>query len=223
MTVFAELRRNMVETQVRPSDVTDRRILRAMLEVPRELFVPEALRPLAYMDGAIRLRAPVLHNADRFIMEPRLFSRLVELARIEPGDRVLDVGTVSGYSSAILSKLCAAVVALDCDSELVANAVKLLADMGAANVKTVKGDLGSGWAEDAPYDVIIVEGAIPAPSNGLLGQLKDGGRLVAVDCAAGVGKATVWTRYGDGFDRRVAFDASAPPLPGFERARAFQL
>lgn len=220
MIDMALQRKNMVESQVRPSDVTDRRILNAMLAVPRETFVPSGLKPLAYMDEALTLVRAGAGVAARGMMAPRPFARLLQLAEIEAGDVVLDIGCASGYSAAVISRLAQTVVALESDSALADLATKSLADLGADNTAVVTGDLEVGYASEGPYDAIVIEGAIEQLPPVLLDQLKDGGRLVAV--AAGLpSHAVVWRRTGRLSDRRVAFEAAAPVLPGFERKFQF--
>ena len=221
MVDAAVQRKNMVESQVRPSDVTDRRILRAMLDIPREAFVPEALRSLAYMDTDVRLLAAVPGKAARAMLAPRVFARLLNLTALEAGDVVLDVGTGSGYSAAVLARIVRTVVALECDPGLADTARNLLAT--AQNVSVVTGGLAAGWPGSGPYDVIILEGGVSDVPEVLRDQLKDGGRLVAVVGENGQHKATLWRRLGANFDQRAAFDAGAPRLPGFGRKPAFSL
>lgn len=218
---FVTQRRNMIEFQVRPSDVSDRRIISAMSKVAREEYVPERMRALAYMDTDVQL------GGTRALMAPRIFAKLLQLAEIEPGDLVLDVGSGTGYSSAVIAELGAAVVALECDAGLAGLAKSRHAQTPGSRITAASGDLASGYPEEAPYDAIVVEGALPEIPRALLEQLKDGGRLVAVvarDPAQRVlGKASVWIRNGGSFAGSSAFDASAPALPGFERTPVFAL
>ena len=218
---YAVPRRNMVESQVRPSDVTDRRIIRAMADIPREVFVPEDARPLAYMDGPIAV-GPASGGASRALLEPRTFAKLVQAAEIEPTAAVLDIGAATGYSSAVLARLAQRVVALEVDADLAGRARETLARIGAEGVEVVTGDLAAGWSEGGPYDAIVVEGAIETIPPGLLDQLKDGGRLVAIQSRhGGAGRAMVWRRDGSVFGTQDVFDANGEVLPGFERAPAF--
>ena len=214
-------RKNMVESQVRPSDVTDRRILRAMLDIPRETFVPEDLRSLAYMDTDVRLLAAAPGKAARAMLAPRVFARLLNLAALEEGDVVLDVGTGSGYSAAVLARIVRTVVALESDPGLAATAGKLLG--AVPNVSVVTGGLAAGWPGSGPYDAIILEGAVSEVPQALCDQLRDGGRLVAVVGDNSQPRATLWQRLGSNFDQRAAFDAGASRLPGFGRKPAFSL
>jgi len=226
MIDFGTQRRNMVESQVRTSDITDRRILRAMLETPREVFVPAAMRVRAYADADVELVPAGSGHAARALLAPRTFARLVQLAGIEESDAVLDVGTATGYSAAIIARLAATVVALECDEGLADEARNVLSRLSRSNVRLVTGDLSEGCAQESPYDAILVEGAIAQRPAGLLEQLKHDGRLVAIlapaDADAGaLGKAVIWRRLGATFDETIAFDAAAPVLPGFEKALEF--
>ncbi len=216
-------RKNMVESQVRPSDVTDRRIMRAMLEIPRERFVPVSLRPIAYMDEDLQLVAAAPGKPCRGLMAPRAFARLVQLAEITGSDVVLDVGCATGYSAAVLARLAETVVAIEEDAEMSEAAAKTLADLAVDSVAVVTGALANGYAAEGPYDAIVLEGAVQDIPAALLDQLKDGGRLVAVRSQGAVARAVIVRRIGAKFDEREAFDIGAPPLPGFEQARAFVL
>jgi len=217
---YAIQRKNMVESQVRPSDVTDRRIIRAMLDLPREDFVSDRVRALAYMDAPVALGAD--GGTRRSLLAPRIFAKLAQAANIGSSDAVLDVGAGTGYSSAVLARLAGSVVALECDAALAALAREKLAAHGAGAVTVVEGGLSEGWGMDGPYDAIVVEGAVERIPAGLLDQLKDGGRLVAIVAGDGpVGHATVWRREKSAYGANAVFDASADPLPGFREARAF--
>jgi len=220
MVDAAEQRLNMVESQVRPSDVTDRAILRAMQDVPRERFVPPAMAALAYMDEAVPLPAAA-DGPRRWLMAPRVFGKLVQLARIGEGDRVLDVGAGLGYSAAVLAKLASQVVALESEAGLAKEATSLLSALGLANVTVQTGDLAAGCPDQGPFDAIVLEGSIGETPASLLDQLSDGGRLVAVVRSENLARAVVWLRSGSACDQRTAFDAAAPPLPGFQPAAAF--
>jgi protein-L-isoaspartate(D-aspartate) O-methyltransferase len=213
-------RKNMVESQVRPSDVTDRRIIRAMLDVPREVFLPADRRSVAYMDENVPL-ASSGQKATRWLMAPRTLAKLVQLLEIGDRDVVLDVGGGSGYSAAVLSKIAQTVVAVESDAAVVTRAGESLAEAAIDNVVVVNGDLTGGYPSEGPYDAILIAGAVNDVPATLLDQLKDGGRLATVVTADGVGRATVWRRIGGHFDRRAAFEAGLPVLPGFEKAPAF--
>ncbi len=217
---YAIQRKNMVESQVRPSDVTDRRIIAAMLDLPREEFVPERVREIAYMDGPVLLSSPGVHPR-RSLLAARTFAKLVQAAEIDETSAVLDVGSATGYSAAVLARLAGRVVALEADPALASAAEQTLAAVGASNVTSIKGDLAQGWAPDGPYDAIVIEGGVETVSPDLLDQLKDGGRLVAISAGGISGRATVWRRDGSAFGSTQVFDATADVLPGFEKARVF--
>jgi protein-L-isoaspartate(D-aspartate) O-methyltransferase len=214
---------NMVESQVRPSDITDQRIIRAMLEVPREAFVAPALQELAYMDEAVPVTRRLDGRAARTLLAPRTFAKLVQLAEIELGEVVLDVGCATGYSTAVLARLAKSVVALEVDEALAARAAETLRQLRVANAVVVHGALEAGAPAQAPFDAILLEGAVPQAPQVLLEQLRDGGRLVAVIADGAFGRAEVWRRVGKAADGRSAFDAGAEPLPGFARKAEFSL
>lgn len=221
MVDAATQRTNMVESQVLTSDVTDHRILRAMRELPRELFVPAPLAGLAYMDEAVPLTPPGPDR--RWLLAPRVAAKLLQLADIGDDAHVLDVGSGSGYSAALLGRLARSVIALEGNEALASAARRNLAELGIGNVTLVSGSLVEGWPGKAPYDAILVQGSISQTPEDLLDQLKDGGRLVAVVNGEGIGKATIWRRLGRSMDSREAFDAQAPELPEFRKAPAFVL
>ncbi len=212
----------MVDSQVRPSDIADRRILRAMLEIPREAFVPPAARAFAYKDADLSLPTAKGYPP-RALLAPRTLAKLLELASIDPGDAVLDVGCASGYSAAVLSRLAGSVVALESDQQLADDARKVLQSLGIGNVSAVAGELSAGHAPDGPYDVIVLEGSVPALPEALAEQLKEGGRMVGVLQPAGrpLGRAVVWRRFSGTVSEAPGFDAGAPPLPAFEAAPSF--
>src|SRR5262245_35434281 len=214
---------NMVESQVRPADVTDRRIIRAMLEVPREAFLPAGLQALAYMDGPLPLGSRADGRARRALLAPRTFAKLVQLAEIEPESVVLDVGCATGYSTAVLARLAKSVVAVEADAALAARAAETLRQLRTVNAEILRGKLEAGAAAKAPFDAILLEGAVSHVPDALLVQLKEGGRLVGVIADGTFGQAQVWRRTGSIFDARPAFDAGAESLPGFAREAQFSL
>jgi protein-L-isoaspartate(D-aspartate) O-methyltransferase len=217
MTDFAQARRMMVEGQIRTSDVTDLRVQAAFGEVPRERFVPRDRQALAYLDRDV----PVDSAGARRLLKPMVLAKLIQAAAVGEGDRVLDVGCATGYSSVILSRLAGAVTALEEDSALADAAVGALAAAGANNVKVVSGPLAAGWPPDAPYDVILLNGSAEIVPQALLDQLADGGRLVGVVGRAPIGQATVYRRSGAHVGAHPEFDAVAPLLPGFAKPPAF--
>ncbi|MDO8840281.1 MAG: protein-L-isoaspartate O-methyltransferase [Parvibaculum sp.] len=219
MTDFAAARHNMVESQVRVNAVTDGRVIDAMSAIPRERFVPPPRQSLAYMDEDIALTDG--GGSPRFLMEPRVFAKLAQLAAVGLDDLVLDVGCGTGYSTAVLSHLAGTVVALESDSELAARAAAALADLGVDNAVVVTGALNEGYAKQAPYDVIFFSGAIGFIPEGFKAQLKDGGRIVAVLGDGILGRARIYVRAGDTLSGRDAFDANVQPLPGFVATESF--
>ncbi|MEN6543142.1 protein-L-isoaspartate O-methyltransferase [Parvibaculum sp.] len=219
MTDFAAARINMVENQVRCNAVTDARLIAAMSAVPREQFVPAERRGVAYMDEDVRLDEG--QGAGRYLMQPRAFAKLAQLADVQETDHVLDIGAGTGYSSAVLARLAKSVVALEVDEALAAAASANLAEAGASNVTVVTGGLGDGYAKAGPYDVIFLSGATPAAPENLLSQLKDGGRLVVVTGQGPAAHARIFIRAHGAVSSRVAFDAKVHALPGFEVAESF--
>ena len=213
MTDFAAARSFMVDGQVRTSDVTDLRILWAMQTVERERFVPAKSRDLAYVDFDL----PVAPG--RCLLKPRVLAKMFQVANIRATDRVLDVGCGLGYSSAILARVAAHVIALEENRELAAAAREALA--GEKNVEVVTMPLAQGYPSSAPYDVIVMQGATEIEPDALLRQLGDGGRLVCVLGGGPAAKAMLYTRSGDDAGGRPVFDTGAAVLPGFARPPAF--
>jgi protein-L-isoaspartate(D-aspartate) O-methyltransferase len=220
MIDHATQRLNMVESQVRPSDVTDRRITRAMREIPRESFVPGPLISIAYADEPLKVSDT--GKTQRFILAPRLLAKLAQLLSIEPDGLVLDVGPASGYSTALLARLGQTVIALEEDAQLAERAQAALTALGIDNAVVITGPLTAGAPDEGPYDAILINGAVTDVPPALLDQLKDGGLLAAIQIENGVGRAVLWNRRGMNFDRRIVFDASAAYLPGFEPKTGFQ-
>lgn len=218
MIDFAEMRRAMVDAQVRANDVTDLRIVAAMLETPRERFVPAPLRNFAYIDDDLLVKegAPA-----RYLMEPMVLAKLLQAAEIGPDALVLDVGAASGYSTAVLAKLAGQVVALEEDAELAGQGSSQLVELGLLNAAYVQGPLTAGWPSEAPYDVILLNGSVDSVPEALLAQLKPGGRLVAVVGHGRAGRASVFTNTTGGIGSRIVFDAAVPALPGFEARPGF--
>lgn len=215
MSDYAAQRLNMVDAQVRTNDVTDPRIHAAMREVPRERFVPAAKRALAYADASVEV-AP-----RRYLLDPRTFAKLLQLAAIRSTDRVLDVGCATGYSSAVLARIAAEVIALEQDADLVRIASEMLPAVGARNASVVQGGLVEGFKPKAPYDAIFVNGAIGAAPTELLKQLAEGGRLVAVVQEGAQGKAQLFVKENSEIGARASFDAGVPELAGFKKAVGF--
>jgi protein-L-isoaspartate(D-aspartate) O-methyltransferase len=204
---------NMVEAQIRSSNVTDPRILAAMSAVAREKFVPSAARALAYAD------VPVAVAQGRYLLDPRSFAKLLQLAQITATDRVLDVGCGTGYSAAVLARLAAEVVALEQDADLVRIASELLAT-AVGRVELVQGGLIEGVKGQGPFDVIFVNGALEQPPEILLSQLAEGGRLVTV-IKDGQSRAWLFLKQNGQVGKRPDFDAEVPLLAGFKKAMGF--
>lgn len=209
MQSFATARHNMVESQIRTNKVTDPAVIGAFSELPRERFVPEGLRGVAYIDEDLEL------TRDRFMMEPMVLARLVQIALPKPNEIALDVGCGSGYASAVLARLCSAVVALDSDRGLIARANALLDELQINNVVVVEGTLTEGYARQAPYNVILLNGTVERIPQALFDQLAEGGRLVTVHVDGGVGRGTLYLKSAGVVSRRAIFDAATPVLPGF--------
>lgn len=220
MTDFKLARRTMVDRQIRPADVTNRSVLSAIGEIPREVFAPIALRGLAYSDADLPVTSSA-SKAQRFLIEPAILARLLQLADVGKEDIVLDVGCATGYSSAVLSLIANSVVALEEDEELAEAASETLLQLDIGNVAVLSGPLAVGYAAEGPYDVILVLGAVEEVPDALLGQLKRGGRLVTIVGTGPDGRATLFYRNGGEVSPRAAFNASAPVLPGFAKQRSF--
>lgn len=217
MTDFAARRRMMVDTQVRPSDVTKFPIIDAMLTIARETFVPDAQRETAYAGGNVDL------GEGRVVLEPRTLAKMLDVLDVQPDELVLDVGSAYGYSAAVVARLAEAVVALEEREEMVAEAQDLLLEAGADNVVLQQGSLAGGASEHGPYDVILIEGGVEELPAALTDQLKDGGRIACIMMDGALGTVRVGYKSGGVITWRLAFNAGAPVLPGFEAARAFAL
>ncbi|WP_101065441.1 protein-L-isoaspartate O-methyltransferase family protein [Roseovarius salinarum] len=218
MPDYTARRTQMVDTQVRPAEVTKFPIIDAMLAVPREVFVPRSMREAAYMDGNIDL------GGNRVVLAPRTLAKMLDALDIRGDELVLDVGCALGYSSAVMARMAEAVVGVEQDSDMAAEAQGLLADNDADNVVVHQGPLTEGAAKHGPYDVIVVEGAVEDLPDALTGQLKEGGRIA---CLFAQDRHLGAVRIGYLFDGhiswRFAFNADAPVLPGFERRKVFAL
>lgn len=213
---FATARRNMVESQVRANKVTDERILQRMTALPREQFVPKARRQLAYIDEDLDL------GTGRCLMEPCTLARLLQAAAVEPDDVALVIGCTSGYSAALLAGLAATVFAVEADEAMAADVGSVLTELAIDNIVVETRPHAEGWPEQGPYDVILIDGAVPEVPKGLLEQLSDGGRLVCVVQQPGsVGRATLFGKRFGAVSHRVLFDATISPCPGFEQKTGF--
>ena len=219
MSAFSTARLKMVDGQVRTSDVTDSRIIDAMMEVPREAFVPENKRALAYLD--LDLDVSEAGSAKGYLIKPVVIGKLLHAADIKAADNVLVVGCATGYVAALAAKLVGQVTATEADPALAAKAGQVLAELGAGNVTVRTADAAQGDPAGAPYDVIFLNGATEIVPEQLYGQLKDGGRLVGVFAMTQPPRATIVTRSHGDFGSRALFDATVPVLPGLERRPAF--
>ncbi len=217
MTDFSAARRHMVDGQVRTADVTDLRLISAMLEVARERFVPQSSAALAYLDRDLAAGEGVL--ASRRLLKPMVLAKLIQAADLKATDRVLDVGCATGYAAAVLARIAAQVDALEQDDTL-ANAARA-ALSALPNVTVVSGPLVDGWPPAAPYDVILLEGATEIEPQAFRRQLKDGGRLVCVLGSAPGASAMLYRRSGEEMGGRPIFDAAASVLPGFAKPPVF--
>ena len=219
MADYTDARLNMVDSQLRTSGVTDPRVLDVTQEVPREIFVPAALRPVAYLDGDLRVTGA--GETPRYVMRPYSFGKLLELAVIREGDVVLDIGTATGYSAAVLAKLAETVVAVESDEDLAGKAIANLDKLGITNAAVITGALEVGYAKGGPYDVIVLEGAVEHLPADLLDQLKENGRLVTIFHEDGRSRGRIYTKKRGTVTFRDAFDGSAELLPGFELSEGF--
>ncbi|HYG91529.1 MAG TPA: protein-L-isoaspartate O-methyltransferase [Azospirillum sp.] len=217
MSDYAAARFHMVECQIRPNKVTDHRLVDALMDVPREIFVPQTLRGVAYVDGDIAI------GQGRYLIEPMIFARMLQEVGVDETAKVLDVGCGTGYSTAVLARLAASVVGLESDPALASRAKGALAQAGIANATVVNAPLGEGYAADAPYDVIVFEGAVSKVPTAICDQLAEGGRMVVCVLGdGGLGEVRLYQRYGRAVSSRILFEAQPPLLPGFEPKPKFE-
>lgn len=220
MLDFASARFNMIESQIRTNEVTNKSVLGAMSSVQRELFVPAAKRSVAYQDKDMAIFTSD-EGFERHIMEPRVFARLLQLADIPKDGLVLYIGAGLGYGPAVVSQLSETVVALESEPGLVAAATQNLMDTGADNVAVIEGALQDGCPDQAPFDTIIIEGSVFEVPAQLCSQLKDGGKLVCVVGQGLAGKAHVFESAGGEASARADFSAAVAQVPGFEKPQGF--
>ncbi|MCB2109914.1 MAG: protein-L-isoaspartate O-methyltransferase [Defluviimonas sp.] len=215
MNDFAARRTTMVDTQVRPNDVTKFPIIAAMLDVRREVFVPSARREAAYVGGNLDL------GAGRVMLEPRTQAKMLDALDIQPGDLVLDIGCGLGYSAALIARLADAVIAVEEDPELAAQAQARLSEVGADNAVVIEAPLADGAARHGPYDAIVIEGAVEVVPDALLAQLKEGGRIACLFSDGALGACRIGLKIDGAVTWRLAFAAAAPVLPGFGKPGGF--
>lgn len=220
MTDFADLRSNMVEHQLRTSDVTSHDVLDRFGELSRETFVAAPQKPFAYTDGDI-LAWKSDAGEERYLMEAAPFARLVQAALIRSTDLVLDIGCGTGYSAAMLAGFCESVVAIESAAELVEIATANLIDMQIDNAVVLQSSLEDGYAKEGPYDLIVINGAVDYVPEKLFGQLRDDGRLLTFVGQGNSGDLTIFRKTGTGSTSVPVMNASVPPLPGFQLEESF--
>ena len=217
MTDYKTRRKIMVDTQIRPSDVTKFPIIDAFLFVPREKFVPDGKREAAYIGENFQI------GQSRVILEPRTLAKLLDALDVNNDELVLDIGTGLGYSSAVISLVAEFVVAVEDDSSLASEAEEILSEIGADNVVVEVNKLEEGAPEHGPYDVIIIQGGVEKIPGSILKQLKNGGRVAAIFIEEGLGTAKIGYKLNDKINWRYSFNAAAPVLPGFFKQKDFAL
>ncbi len=217
MSDFTSRRTAMVDTQIRPSDVTKFPIIEAMLTVPREAFVPLEKREAAYMGENLAL------DGSRVVLEPRTLAKMLDVLDIRANELVLDIGAGLGYSSAVIARMAEAVVAVEADESLASEAQSTLAEHNVDNVVIHEGPLNEGAADHGPYDVILVQGGVETFPENLAAQLKDGGRIACLFMTGALGEVRLGQKIDGALVWRQAFNAGAPVLEGFATEREFQL
>lgn len=215
MTDFATRRRMMVDTQVRPSDVTKFPIIDALLDVPRERYVPDAMREAAYVGENLAL------GGGRVVLEPRTFAKMLDALNLDPADMILDIGCGLGYSTAVLAHLCDTVIAVEDDPEMAESAQERLSAEDVDNAVVINAALNEGAAKHAPYDAIVIEGAVETVPDAILDQLKEGGRIAVIFAEGALGAVRIGHKIDGVVNWRFAFNAGAPVLAGFAKAADF--
>lgn len=217
MSVYETRRTMMVDTQVRPSDVTKFPIIDAMLDIPRELYVPAGKREAAYVGENVEI------GPSRVVLEPRTLAKMLDGLDIQPSEVALDIGCGLGYSTAVIARMADFVVAVEDDEARAEEAQQILSEQGVDNAAVLAGPLAEGAVKSAPYDVIILQGAVEEVPEALLAQLKEGGRIAAIFAEGVLGVVRIGYKIDGQVNWRFAFNASAPVLPGFHKVRAFAL
>lgn len=215
MIDFEAARVKMVENQIRTTDVTSHSVLRAFYNVPREAFVSDKMKPLAYIDNDIEI-AP-----GRYLMEASPLAKILQLAAINKEQLVLEIGAGTGYTAALLSHVAGSVIALESDETLVQTATANIAALGLDNVQVVQGELEKGYAAEAPYDLILISGAVEVVPEALFGQLTEGGRLITVVGYGNASTAKVYSKEHGVVSEATYFNTSVKPLPGFRKVAEF--
>jgi protein-L-isoaspartate(D-aspartate) O-methyltransferase len=216
MTDFTAARTAMVDCQVRPSDVTKYPIIDALLATPREAYVPDALREVAYVGEHVNL------GNGRVVLEARTFAKMLDAVNVQKNEAVLDLGCGMGYSTAILARMADAVIAIEDNGTLAAAASEALTANDVDNAFVVNAPLTEGAAKHGPFDVLIIEGAVESIPDALLAQVKTGGRIAAIFADGPIGQCRIGIKSETGTSWRYAFDATAPILAGFEKTVEFQ-
>jgi len=217
MSDFSARRTMMVDTQVRPSDVTKFPIIDAMLSVAREDFVPSAKREAAYVGENLDL------GNGRVLVEPRTLAKMLDALAVDGDELVLDVGCGLGYSTAVIARMAQAVVAVEQDKDMAREAQDALVAAGADNAVVHEGPLLEGAPQHGPYDVIVIQGGVAQIPDALTDQLKEGGRIAALFMDGALGEARIGFKREGRVSWRLAFNAAAPLLPGFEKEVTFSL
>lgn len=217
MTDYTSRRTMMVDTQIRPSDVTKFPIIDAMLSVPREAFVPDHLREAAYVGENLAL------GAGRVMLEPRTLAKMLDALDVQPNYVALDIGCGLGYSTAILARMCDFVVGVEDDESRAEEAQSILSRQGFDNAAVMAGPLAEGSAKSGPYDIIVVQGAVEDVPEALIVQLREGGRIACVFAEGSLGVVRIGHKIDGAMNWRFSFNASAPVLSGFEKPAAFVL
>ncbi|WP_417270199.1 protein-L-isoaspartate O-methyltransferase family protein [Celeribacter sp.] len=217
MPNFTQLRTTMVDTQVRPSDVTKFPIIQSMLTVPREAFVPADKRSAAYVGEHLDL------GHGRVVLDPRVLAKMLDDLDIQSDELVLDIGAGLGYSSAVMSHMAEAVIAVEEDPEMAAAAAKNLMEAGVDNVVVETAALAEGAPQHGPYDVVILQGGVESLPDAILSQVKSGGRIVCIFIEGALGIVRMGYNIDGEINWRASFNATAPVLPGFEAEKAFAL
>ncbi|MFD1883249.1 protein-L-isoaspartate O-methyltransferase family protein [Paracoccus pacificus] len=217
MTDFARARTVMVDTQVRPSDVTKFPVIAAMLAIPREVFVPAARRDVAYTGENLDI------GGNRFLLDPRTLAKMIDELSIQPGDLVLDLGCGLGYSTAVLARIAEAVVGVEENADMARQAQENLTAEAVDNAAVIAGPLVEGAAKQGPFDAILIEGGVNIIPERLIAQLRPGGRIAAIFREGSLGVVRIGYFIDGRMNWRYAFNATAPVLPGFSEPAGFSL